>query len=130
MKKLFPMKSYQKFRKYCTFTEACWRSVADINKKIFFEAIMMFLEVMYDEPYNQKAIHNQRDQFHKKIITKMIIKIYLSWKKLRYRLRIIYRHIQKRYWPAAGSACCFIIFFTFGKTWGRSSSEFPWEPIK
>ena len=39
---------------------------------------MMFLEVMYDEPYNQKAIHNQRDQFYKKIIMKMIIKIYLS----------------------------------------------------
>ena len=31
------------------------RSFADINEKIFFEAIMMFLEAIYDGPYNQKG---------------------------------------------------------------------------
>ena len=42
------------------------RSFADINRKMFFEAMMMFLEAIYDGPYNQKAIHNQRDQLIKK----------------------------------------------------------------
>ena len=31
------------------------RSFADINEKIFFQSIMMILEVIYDGPYNQEV---------------------------------------------------------------------------